>query len=97
MIVTALSLTKIEQGSRGDIQVIADGKDDIQRDGTVCRLNTAHVSPADIDLLGKFALRIAACFAIIGDIETKEFVFISVLCLHVRASCPNDRSTICLV
>ena len=64
------------------IQRIANIKHHIQRNGSVRRLNPAHVGSADIYQLRKLALRKPLFLAVIGNIQTEESKLFPLLLLH---------------
>ena len=65
------------------MQSIADIKYNIERNGTVSSFYTTHVCAADIHQFSQLNLGKIALLSVVGNVETKLFVFIVLVHLHM--------------
>ena len=75
-------LLKLKEFIRLFIQHLRNPKHNIQRDGTFCGLNAAHMGATDINLFSKLELRKVVDTPKIGNPCAEQLIEFIVFCLH---------------
>lgn len=65
------------------MQNIANVKNNIQRNRTVCRFDPAHMGTADVEQLCKLILGKTSFLAVICNVQTQMSVLLCLLLLHI--------------